>query len=176
MGDPHDDGLVGRRIGAVRFHLYASRSYLERRGTPRGPDELGAHSIVDAGGVIRDVPQAVRLRELAPSARVATTLDSLKGQASAVQAGMGLAALPPYSVRGQGDLVRVLPDFFFVAVPVWLLTRAEMRRCVRVAALKSFLAQEARADRDGWRLPTPARDLDCACSLASATAPAESRA
>jgi DNA-binding transcriptional LysR family regulator len=146
MGEPHDESLVGRRIGSVTFQLYASRQYLETHGTPMALSDLRGHGIIECGGVIRDVPQARHLRAVGASARSVVKLDSLLAQKAAAEGGMGLAALPTY-IADISALVPVLPDAFRVVVPVWLLTRAELRRSTRVNTVRSFLS---RAARDGF--------------------------
>lgn len=150
MGDPLDENLVGRQIGAVPFQLYASPGYLETFGTPTALGDLGAHRIIEWGGAISNVPQARHLREIGASAQPSVTLDSIYAQKAAAEAGMGLAALPPYLAEGAPDLQRVLADRFCVFVPVWLLTRADLRHTIRVGVVRAFLADAA---REGFGLP-----------------------
>lgn len=156
MGDPYDDTLVGRRIGAVTFRLFASAGYLDRYGWPQTPTDLARHRIIECGGAIRDVPQALELRRLTRGAQVAITLDSIFAQTAAAQAGFGLVALADYMVEGKDDLVCVLPDAFHVAVPVWVLTRGELHKSMRVAAVKTFLAGAARDEPAAWGHPIAA--------------------
>lgn len=145
MGNPSDDALIGRRIATVSFRLFASPAYLEKFGVPVDVDRLGQHRVIECGGVIRDVAQAKRLRELARGARVATTLDNIHAQAAAGRAGIGLVALPPYMAEQPGDLVAVLPNAFAVHVPIWLLTRQDLRTSRRICAVKAFLTDAARS-------------------------------
>lgn len=156
MGNPRDDALIGRRIATVPFRLFASPAYLEKYGSPPNVDGLGQHRVIESGGVIRDVAQAKRLRELAHSARVATTLDNIHAQAAAARAGVGLVALPPYVADRPRDLVAVLPKAFSVEVPLWLLTRQDLRTSRRICAVKAFLTDAARSS--AWshdELPIP---------------------
>src|SRR5262249_34076497 len=46
-----DSTLVAREIGKVAGYLYASPSYLARRGTPRSPTDLAEHDWVDFLGI-----------------------------------------------------------------------------------------------------------------------------
>jgi DNA-binding transcriptional LysR family regulator len=41
-----DSSLVARRLGSADLGLFASKSYLERRGTPRAPADLGEHDVI----------------------------------------------------------------------------------------------------------------------------------
>lgn len=144
MGNPRDETLIGRRIATVPFRLYASPAYLDRYGCPVDLEAIGQHRIIESGGVIRDVAQAQRLRDVAAGARIATTLDSIQAQCAAARAGLGLVALPPYLVHRPGGLVPVLSARFRVDVPIWLLTRHDLRASRRVCAVKTYLTDAAR--------------------------------
>ena len=155
MGDPHDESLVGRRVGSVPFRLFAAPCYIDKYGCPAGIREIGRHRVIECGGVLRNVLQAKKLRELAPDARVATTLDDIASQAAAARAGLGLVALPPYLAGQPGELVTVLPDSFLVEVPIWILTRPDLRASRRICAVKNALTDAARDL--SWRDTAPAR-------------------
>ncbi len=151
LGSPDDDNLVGRQIATAAFHLWASRDYLQTFGVPRTLDELSRHRIIESGGRIRDVPQARFLREVARGAEVAGTFDCISAQLAAARAGLGLASLPAYQTASIDDLCCVLPGSFYVSVPVWLLTRNDLRGSTRVNALKSFLSKAVLDARASWQ-------------------------
>ncbi len=44
FGLPNDEGMIARKIAATQRILCASPSYIARRGSPRSPDDLAAHS------------------------------------------------------------------------------------------------------------------------------------
>jgi DNA-binding transcriptional LysR family regulator len=69
-GEPKDESLVGRKIAEVPWAVYASHSYLERRGKPNSPEELEAHSIIEFIGEISEMKAARWLRRLAPHATI----------------------------------------------------------------------------------------------------------
>ncbi|WP_162150017.1 LysR family transcriptional regulator [Roseivivax halodurans] len=165
MGEPHDESLIGRQIGSVPFKLYASRRYLEMFGHPEDILELSGHRTIESGGVIQNVPQARYLREIGARARPALKLDSLLAQKAAAEEGMGLAALPTYVAAASPSLIPVLPEKFRVSVPLWLLTRSELRRSARVGVVRSFLAGAARKGFDG--IPGA---IAAACSTDAASA------
>ena len=48
IGDLPDSGLTALRLGEVRRVLCASPAYLEKRGTPRKPADLGLHDCLTA--------------------------------------------------------------------------------------------------------------------------------
>lgn len=139
LGAPRDETLVGRRVADGTFHLYASREYLARTGLPEPERRFERHLIIDGAGRMAHVEQRRRLRSIAEGAEVSSTFDHLLAQLHAAEAGLGIVGLPPCIVGPDSQLVRLPSDLFEVRLPVWVLTRPDLRRCPRVAAIKAFL-------------------------------------
>ena len=122
-------GLIARRVARQRMVVCAAPSYLDRHGWPRQVEELGRHRAVvyrRSGRVRpwlfpRDGQPPV---EIVPEHRL--RLDDLDAIADAAAAGMGLAWLPRWLVRGHlgaGTLVAPIPDapeFLYDCHAVWL--------------------------------------------------------
>lgn len=140
VGNPRSEQLVGRRIADVRFHLYASETYLQHHGVPRTVADLGRHHMIDSVRQLNAFPQVDWLRRNAEGARVAFTGDNIMVQLSALQAGLGIMPLPTYMVRGKPDIRRLLPDEFELLLDVWLLTPKDLNKLPRVRAVLDFLA------------------------------------
>lgn len=143
VGMPGSDHLVGRRIGAVAFGLFASQPYLERFGEPRSLRELAGHRIIESTGEISELTQVRRLRGIAGDAAVVLRCNSLITQLQAVRQGMGLIAAPAYAAAG---LRRVLAEDFHVQLDLWVVTHRDLRTSARVRAIMDFLAEQARGD------------------------------
>jgi DNA-binding transcriptional LysR family regulator len=121
-------GLMVRRLAYQRMTVCAAPAYLEARGSPRTPQELGDYDAIAYG-------RSGRIREwsfprdnapplaLTPPARL--RFDDLEAIADAAVAGMGLAWLPCWLIRDRtlsGELVRVLDDWpgaLFDIYAVW---------------------------------------------------------
>jgi len=111
-GPMRDSSLVARKASALAGHLYASPSYLARRGTPRTPQDLEAHEWIGFGGF----PSSLRIfapgdeRTLRPKGRLSS--DDLFFVRAAVLSGAGIGFLPTFladAAVASGDLVLVLP-------------------------------------------------------------------
>jgi hypothetical protein len=63
--------LIGRRIAEVPWAVYASRSYVERKGRPERPEDIEQHLVIAYDGEIANYAAARWLRSVAPHARVA---------------------------------------------------------------------------------------------------------
>src|SRR5439155_9833450 len=72
---PEDDALVGRKIAAGRWALYASYSYVERYGRPERQEDIDRHLVIEGRGAIANYPAVVWLRSVAPNAAVGATCD-----------------------------------------------------------------------------------------------------
>ena len=156
MGDPRDENLFGRQVASVPFHLYGSREYFSRHKVPACSNDLHAQKIIECVGRLEHTRQCRALRDVAQDAQISITCDNLMAQLNATQAGMGLAPLPPYLLTAGIDLVQVPASVFEVQVPVWVLTRPDLKNCPRIIAVKQFVAQAAKrsfALRRGTSMP-----------------------
>lgn len=146
-GDTVDNKLVGRKVGDSLWAVYASRSYVQRHGSPQDLGELARHALVGLDEKMSGHRAAVWLRQVAPNARMAATADSVLGLVSSVKAGVGLAPLPTALGDAEPDLVRVLGPVPELA-RIWrILTTPQLRRTPRVSAFFDFLVSEAEALR-----------------------------
>ena len=133
LGRPGQGELIGQRVAALRFGLYATPEVRDALATGAGArfigfDESGAH-----------LPEAVWLRRQLPDLRLALRHNEQTGQAAAARAGLGVAVLPHFLATGGSGLVRVP---FAEAPPMrelWMLTRNDSRRIPRLQVAKTFL-------------------------------------
>ncbi|WP_333835156.1 LysR family transcriptional regulator [Rubrimonas sp.] len=143
MGEPGDGALVGRRIATIPFCLYASRGYVAKYGAPRDIEDLRRHVIIESSGRLEHVPQARLLRDIANGAVTVAALDNIFAQAAVAKAGAGLVGLPCYLGKHDPDLTRLLESDFHLELPVWVLTRPDLRQTARVRAVLDFIVAEA---------------------------------
>ena len=115
IGTPTDTTLHARPLGSSAQHILASPDYLQRRGTPRKPEELHAHSLL--GFVDDDAGNLWPLRhDGANSMLIAPTLAASSGETlrQLTLAGQGVACLPDFMTRAdiqEGRLVPLLEDY-----------------------------------------------------------------
>jgi len=132
-GGSQDSRLVGRRLGEYRMLLVASPAYLERRGIPGTPEDLGRHACLhhrfaNSGKFERwplvapsqkrgDRKQRTKnqrdwdVMSLAPPAAIVNTIEPLICLA---EQGLGIACLPEFAIRPQleqGRLRTVLDSY-----------------------------------------------------------------
>ena len=153
MRAPVQADLIQRKLFTVHYHLYATADYLAEHGTPQSLDDLGSHIIVAYGETaspeIRDVNWLMgTARRLAPNgAAKLLRVNNMAGILQAVEAGVGVAALPDYMVETRPHLTRVLPETEGPSFDVHLVYPDALRQSKRVAAFRDFLVKAAK----NWR-------------------------
>jgi DNA-binding transcriptional LysR family regulator len=137
-----DSSLVVRRAAPVLFQLFASPSYLARRGTPRSADELDEHDWV----VFRGGPQRLRVAAVRQAAGSTPRIlcDDLLFVRDAVRAGVGIGLLPTFVAEPDvlaGSLVRIVPRFERPAGSLYIVMPAAKHVPGKVTAFRDLVLE-----------------------------------
>ncbi|WP_425038689.1 LysR family transcriptional regulator [Primorskyibacter sp. S187A] len=116
IGALKDTSLIARRLAPCPLMLCASPAYLERHGTPHGPDDLAAHNVLEFTG--NRGPHEWRYRDAASDTGQVSLRGSFKADSGeilckAALEGLGIVLLPIFYVAehlNSGRLIAVLPD------------------------------------------------------------------
>jgi DNA-binding transcriptional LysR family regulator len=146
-GDTDDDVLVGRKVADSFWGVYASKTYVERNGTPSAVSEMNEHAIVGFDDAMAKHRAATWLREVAPQARIVARVNSVLGLVAAVKSGIGLAPLPTALGDAEPELRSLLGPVPALTRSWRLLTHPDLRRTPRVSAFFDFIAAELGALR-----------------------------
>ncbi|WP_282605713.1 LysR family transcriptional regulator [Pelagibius sp. Alg239-R121] len=150
IGTPSQQSLVGRRLGSVKFFLYASESYLERFGRPESLEDLQAHRFVDLSGELETSCQSQILANIAPAARRVIKTNCMSTQFQAVSDGMGIGMLPDYQVNYQvrtgSPIVQLLPEIVTAKEQVWVLFHPDLKAVARARAVIDFIIDVTKVD------------------------------
>ncbi|MFT4054062.1 MAG: LysR family transcriptional regulator [Novosphingobium sp.] len=128
VGPLPDSGLVARPIGKLTLINVASPAYLARHGTPKTPDDLGDHHVVNYASPSTGKVEAWEwiegsgVRTIPVGGRV--TVNSAEAYIACCLAGLGLIQIPAYDVRHHleaGELVEVMPGHRAAPMPMTLL-------------------------------------------------------
>ncbi|MEM9188746.1 MAG: LysR family transcriptional regulator [Myxococcota bacterium] len=133
MYRPTQLDVVAKRVGELSIGAYAATSYLERRGRPESPDDLGDHDLV---GFDWDETILRGMRAFGREASredFAVRCDHQTAYWQLVRAGCGIGF--GQTIVGDNDdaVERVLPGLPIPTMPVWLAARPELRHSPRVA-------------------------------------------
>jgi DNA-binding transcriptional LysR family regulator len=104
------EGVVVRKIGTVRWAVYASEEYVARRGLPTAAD-LPRHDRIGPGGEDATTSEDQWFETRAAASPCVLRTNSTACMLSAVLAGVGVTLLPCFLGSAQKSLVRVpFPD------------------------------------------------------------------
>lgn len=149
MRAPVQADLIQRKLFTVHYHLCASADYVSRHGAPRTLEDAANHTLIAYGE--RVAPEVRDVNWLLDAAlRVnggcgrALRINNITGILYAVEAGIGIAALPDYLTVERPHLVRILPEMEGPTFDVHLVYCDALRQSKRVAAFREFLVRAAK--------------------------------
>lgn len=128
-----------RKVGSIRFGLYASPHYVREHGVPRNPDDLDRHRIIGWTEDLAFLTMAVWLTRHCPGARPTLRLTSFAAQFEAVRNGAGWAVLPDFIALPAGFLP-ALEDLPPLAADLWLLVHEQAQALRRVKLVRECIA------------------------------------
>jgi len=149
---PVQPDLIHRRLMTVHYHVYASRRYLEKFGTPKNIADLDNHAIVVYGDGIpyplKDVNWLMSAGRDSGSVREpALRINNILGVLRAVENDAGVAALPDYIVQENKEVVPILRDIESPQFETHFVYPETLRNSNRVKVFRDFLLQKIRE----WR-------------------------
>jgi len=140
--EPGDDQLIARKIANSPWAVFASRSYIKRRGRPLRCEDLDQHAIIEFAGELADNHAARWLRSVAPKATIAIRGNSMLGVLAAVKSGAGLAPLPMLLGGSEDGLEPVLETIPEIDTKLYLVIHEDLKRTPRVRAFCDFVVAE----------------------------------
>lgn len=148
IGDPQDSRLIARKLGPNRAGVFASPSYLAKRGLPRRIEDLENHECVNvrhySSGQLLRWPFQVgnRTVEILPTTGV--VVDNTEAVAIAVASGAGIGLSPTYVAApyvARGELVPVLNKYWADRGAITALWSESRRGNPNVRAFVAFLLE-----------------------------------
>jgi DNA-binding transcriptional LysR family regulator len=145
IGRLADSPMIARTVGHLRRMVVASPAYLKARGTPRHPDDLVAHDIIQHTGPGQHASWTFNDHKGGSTqvdVRARFTVNQPEAAIAAARGGRGLVRALSHQVDGdvrQGLLLPVLTEFEDAPHPVSLVWPASRRSWRRVRALIDHL-------------------------------------
>ncbi len=137
---PTGNSLVGRRIGTLKFGLYASAEYLERFGQPDDPTgSLAGHRLVTYSERYAHLPEVAWLYERGGEDALSLKANSTLVVREALVSGVGMGLLPvqmaPKSLR------QLVPPQSLPTRDIWLVIHEDSRRVSRIRLVADHIAK-----------------------------------
>jgi DNA-binding transcriptional LysR family regulator len=133
-----DSSMMIRKLCPIEVQLFASPTYLARRGTPRTLEDLASHEL----SALRGLKFLAELGLQEKDARVLA--DDMLFLREVVKAGAGIALLPTFLAQDEvtsGQLVRVLPRFAHTTTSLVMLYPRTQHVPRKVSAFRDFLLE-----------------------------------
>jgi DNA-binding transcriptional LysR family regulator len=147
-GRMNDSSLVAKKIGASEARIFASPSYVKRRGVPRTLAEVESHAFVLYRGVAGTAP--VTFDGPKGPQRVVlkgpVSVDEMSLVVALVRTGIGMGVLPVEVARRAGShLVSVLPKYVVGGASLSIVYPSARHLPHRVALLRDALHERLSA-------------------------------
>jgi len=140
---PTDPDNVVKALTTMPMGLYASTTYVQRRGLPKTPDELSAHRFVTASAEHIRAPFFRWLNANVPDDCLTLFGNEVSLLNQAVREGVGIGFFPTHVGDSDPDLVSVMHPRPEWDVPVWLVTHVDLHRSAKVQAFLGQVRQVA---------------------------------
>jgi DNA-binding transcriptional LysR family regulator len=136
--------LIGRRICAVAFAVYASNAYIAGNNctTP-----LEAQTWLSTNASLANTSVSRWMTDAVPEAHKVMYVDSLVTMKELCAAGAGLAALPCYLGDTDSRLVRVRAPIREMSTALWVLTHPDIVRTMRFRLFLDFIGAALAGER-----------------------------
>ena len=141
MVRPQQATLVARKLGDVAIVPAAHRSYLQRAGTPKRPEDLLAHRLIGFDrddGIVRGF---AAMGHPVTREQFAMRTDDQVTYGRLVAEGAGIGFIARYQVALWPDVVALLPALKVPSLPCWLVVHREIRGNPVVRRVYDALAQ-----------------------------------
>ena len=137
--------LICRKVGVAGWSLYASEDYLQRRGKPSSPTELGGHDVIGFDESLAGSPGALWLSQHAKGTHVSLKGNSIGAVVNAAIVGIGLAMVPCYIAASEAALRRVTSEVLS-SRDIWLVFHPDAARTARIRIVIDFVAEAISSD------------------------------
>ncbi len=142
---PHQVDLIQKPLATIRHRLCALPAYLTAHGRPRRPADLIHHRLIaygpEAPDYLKAINWALEVGHDGPPRVPVLAVNNSFALLQAVEAGVGIAALPTYLIAHSGRLELLFPELHGATFQTYFVYPAELRGSVRLAVLRDFLVE-----------------------------------
>ena len=142
---PNEPDNVVQPLMMLRIGLYASKSYADKHGLPKGEADLANHYFVGDDNPESRAPFLQWLRGKVSYDRVIFRATDSVSMGRAVRDGAGIGFLVKEEGDADPNLIEVLPPVEDWFVQLWLVTHVDLHRTAKVQALVGHLKAAVKA-------------------------------
>lgn len=139
--------LITKKVATMGWGLYASQEYLDRKGWPKTPEDLGGHDLVRPSmKVVEHVESQLRVKEH-KDCKVVFRSNNFHSLLTATVAGYGIGVHTPLYTNCFPELIRLFPNLTVLEMDVMLVMHPDLRRSARIRAVWDYLSDVFRENR-----------------------------
>lgn len=143
---PEQPDLIQRQLIGLRFHICATKAYLDKHGRPGDAKELKEHMLIgypeNTPAPFSDPNWLFRIAGVEPSEdNRMIMMNGMYAIQRAVETGAGIAALPRYMIRDNPEIEIILPELERPPIDVYFVYPEERRHSKRIAIFRDFLVE-----------------------------------
>jgi DNA-binding transcriptional LysR family regulator len=139
---PTEPELIARLVGEMHADFYASSAWVAQYGRPTTAKDLANADVLAFDPVERFVDHLDKAGIALATDQCCIVSDNAVVLWELVRRGLGVGMVLREFASRTKDLVRLLPDWTGIPVPVWLVTHGELRTSARVRLVFDVLAEE----------------------------------
>ncbi|MDB4193438.1 LysR family transcriptional regulator [Candidatus Pelagibacter sp.] len=144
MRRPKQLNYIQKKLVDIKYYIYGSNKYLEKYGMPKTIADLNKHKFISFGkgapSPVYDPDWALKLGiKDAKKRKPVMKVNSVMGLLLAVEAGVGLAALPEYLVSNSNNVIKVLPNSEGPITEAHFVYPQSLKKTARITAFRNFL-------------------------------------
>jgi DNA-binding transcriptional LysR family regulator len=135
--------LTCKHVGDAGWSMYASESYIARRGMPPSATNLAGHDVIGFDESLAQVPGALWLSQHDAGVQVILRGNSILSVLNAAIVGMGIALVPCFLAEAEPTLSRLAPEVLG-SREIWLVFHPDVARIPRVRQVIDFVTETIR--------------------------------
>ncbi len=144
MRRPKQLNYIQKKLVDIKYYIYGSNKYLEKFGMPKSIADLNKHKFISFG---RGAPSPVYNPDWAlklgikdgKKRKSIMKVNSVMGLLLAVEAGVGLAALPEYLVSNSTNVIKVLPKSEGPITEAHFVYPQSLKNTARITSFRNFI-------------------------------------
>lgn len=141
---PSEPDLIAKLIRTAKAHFYAAPAYIRRFGVPACLTDVAGAQFVGIDQTPRMITYlAAHGLRLTPG-HFRYFCENTTVAWEMVRQGFGIGLISEDIAGQSGEVIRVLPDFRPIPVPIWLVTHRELHTSARIRLVYDLLAEELR--------------------------------
>ena len=131
--------MITRKLGVLQLGFFASKNYIQRRGSPTTIPELMDHDLIGYDRSERFIQGAAKFGWELTKHDFAVRCDFQTLHGELIKAGCGIGILNLVAASRMPELVPVIPEFPVPGLAVWLTSHEALRHTPRVRTVWKHL-------------------------------------